>query len=76
MAVAPPAEVASLVMFARHGHRGAVVSCTVTVKELSPMLPAVSVAEQVTVVVPSGKTVPDALLQVGRQRAVDVVRRR
>ncbi len=29
------------------------------------MLPALSVAEQVTLVVPSGKTVPDALLQVG-----------
>ena len=28
------------------------------------MLPAWSVAEQVTVVVPSGNTVPDALLQV------------
>ena len=43
---------------------GAVVSSTVTVKVLSPLLPALSVAEQVTVVVPIGNTVPDALLQV------------
>ena len=52
------------------GDAGGYVHCRaggvldVTVKELSPMLPAASLAEQVTVVVPSGKTVPDALLQV------------
>ena len=42
---------------------GAVVSTTVTVKVLSPRLPALSLAEQVIVVVPSGNTVPDALSQ-------------
>jgi hypothetical protein len=31
---------------------------------MSPLLPALSLAEQVTVVVPIGKTVPDALLEV------------
>ena len=65
VAVAPAAEVASLVMLAGTLTAGAVVSWTVTVKKLSPMLPALSVAEQVTLVSPSGKTVPDALLQVG-----------
>ena len=37
------------------------------------MLPAASLAEQVTLVVPSGNTVPDALLQVTVKAAVDVV---
>src|SRR5919201_2978633 len=36
---------------------------TVTVKVSVPRLPALSVAVQVTVVVPSGKTLPDALSQ-------------
>ncbi len=44
---------------------GAVVSRTVTVKVADPVLPAVSVAEQVTVVVPSGKVLPDAGVQTG-----------
>ena len=44
---------------------GAVVSTTLTVKELVPLLPAASVAVQVTVVVPSGKTVSEACEQLG-----------
>jgi len=43
---------------------GATVSWTVTLKEFMPVLPLVSVAEQVTVVVPSAKLVPEAGLQV------------
>ena len=43
---------------------GGVVSCTVTVKLLVPMLPAVSVAEQLTVAVPRAKTLPEAGVQV------------
>ena len=39
---------------------GAMVSCTVTVNDPAPVLPAVSVAEHATVVVPSGKVAPDA----------------
>ena len=40
------------------------MSSTVTVKELSPLLPALSDAEHVTVVVPSGNTDPDSVVQV------------
>ena len=43
---------------------GAVVSCTVTVKLSVPVLPASSVAEQMTVVVPSAKVEPEAGSQV------------
>ena len=64
MTTAPAAEVAVAVLAADTVRLGAVVSCTVTVKVLSPLLPALSVAEQVTVVAPMGNTVPDALLQV------------
>ncbi len=40
---------------------GAVVSVTLTSKEsLTPVLPALSVAEQVSVVVPTGKPSPAA----------------
>lgn len=42
---------------------GAVVCCTVTVKELLDELPALSVALQVTVVIPSAKVLPDAGVQ-------------
>ena len=42
---------------------GGVVSCTVTVKLLAPVLPAASVAEQFTVVTPSAKTPPEAGVQ-------------
>ena len=42
---------------------GAVVSTTVIVKLAVPVLPLVSVAEQVTCVLPSGKVLPDGGLQ-------------
>jgi hypothetical protein len=44
---------------------GGCVSSTVTVKLQLAMLPAASVTEQLTVVVPFGKTDPDAGLHVG-----------
>src|SRR5206468_12549906 len=43
---------------------GAVVSTTVTVKVADPVLSLLSVAEQVTVVTPSGKVLPDGGVQV------------
>ena len=42
---------------------GAVWSTMVIVKLAVPVLPLVSVAEQVTVVIPSGKVLPDGGLQ-------------
>jgi hypothetical protein len=51
---------AVVVMFAGHVIGGPVTSLTVTVKEHMPVLPDVSVAVQVTVVVPTGKSEPDA----------------
>ena len=54
MTVAPSAEAAVAVLAPEIVRFGAVVSYTVTVKVLSPLMPALSVAEQVTVVVPSG----------------------
>ena len=39
------------------------MSCMVMVKLAVPMLPAPSVAVQVTIVSPSGKTLPDGGLQ-------------
>ncbi len=62
---APAELVASATMFAGTVTTGSVVSRTVTVKVADPVLPAVSVAEQVTVVVPSGKVLPDAGVQTG-----------
>ena len=44
---------------------GATPSLTVTVNEQLPGFPAESVAEQLTVVTPFGKVVPDAGVQVG-----------
>ena len=44
---------------------GGVVSTTVTLKEAWPVLPAASVAEQVTVVSPKGKVSPEVASQVG-----------
>ena len=41
------------------------MSTTVTVKLADPVLPALSVAEQVTVVGPSAKVLPDAGVQTG-----------
>jgi hypothetical protein len=49
----------------RPPHAAEVVSLTVTVKEQLPVLPALSVAEQVTFVWPTVKYVPDAGEQVG-----------
>ncbi len=43
---------------------GLVWSCTSMVKVAEPVLPAASVALQVTVVMPSGKVLPDAGVQV------------
>jgi hypothetical protein len=63
--VAPAALVASLMIFAGTVTTGAVVSRTVIVKEALPVLPAVSVAEQVTVVVAIAKVEPEAGKQVG-----------
>ena len=51
MTTAPFAEVAVAVLAPDTVRFGAVVSCTFTVKVLSPLFPALSVAEQVTVVV-------------------------
>ncbi len=52
---------------------GPVVSTTVTTKPAEPVLPAASVIEQVTVVVPSAKTDAEEGGQVGRAGAVDGV---
>ena len=63
---APDGPVASIpVMFAGTVTAGAVVSWTVTVKLLLPVLRAASVAEQMTVVVPSAKVEPEAGTQTG-----------
>src|ERR1051325_3940595 len=48
---------------------GAWVSVTVTVKLHEALLPAASVAVQVTVVVPFGKAVPDGGTQTAKQRS-------
>ena len=57
---APDEPVASTVMFAGRCNVGAVLSETVTLKLPVARLPAVSVAEQETVVVPSGNVAPEA----------------
>jgi len=62
--VAPEPDVAVTVLSGGTATTGPVVSSTVTVKELSPLLPALSDAEHVTVVVPSGNTDPDSVVQV------------
>lgn len=55
-------------LFAGWAMTGAVVSCTVTVKLPMVVLLFESVAEQLIVVVPSGKTLPDAGVHVtGRE---------
>ena len=56
---APPGPVASAVMLPGTFTVGGVVSCTVTVNEPEAWLPESSVAVQLTVVVPMGKTLPD-----------------
>src|SRR6266849_1674216 len=62
---APLALVATAVMSAGRLRVGAVVSSTTTVAVAVPVLPAASVAEQVMVVVPSGKVLPEAGAHVG-----------
>jgi hypothetical protein len=62
---APLAPVASFVMFAGTPEIvGGVVSTTITWNEAVDVLPLVSVAVQVTVVVPSGNVDPDAGVQL------------
>src|SRR5713226_1637934 len=62
---APLALVATAVMSAGRLRVGAVLSSTTTVAVAVPVLPAASVAEQVMVVVPSGKVLPEAGEHVG-----------
>src|SRR5216684_3804898 len=62
---APLALVATAVMFAGRLRVGAVLSSTTTVALAEPVLPAVSVAEQVMVVVPRAKVLPEAGAHVG-----------
>src|SRR5262245_15729163 len=69
-AVAPGStkvEPASIVMFAAPFSvtAGAVVSTTVIESVVEPALPAASVAEQLTEVVPTANSVPDAGVQFG-----------
>jgi hypothetical protein len=64
----PVGPVASAVMFAGSVSTAGVVSCTLLEKLALPVLPRLSVDEQVTVVVPMGKVEPDGGLQVtGRE---------
>jgi hypothetical protein len=62
--ITPVAPVASTVALAGTVTTGRVVSVTVTVKEADPVLPRVSLAVHVTVVVPSGKVAPLAGVHV------------
>jgi hypothetical protein len=62
--VLPEALVASSVMLDGSVNVGAVVSLTVTVNDAVPVLPAASVAEQLTVVVVIGKVEPEAGVHV------------
>jgi hypothetical protein len=61
---APVGPVASTVAFAGTVRTGGAVSLTVTVNKAEPVLPCVSIAVQVTVVVPSGNVEPLAGLQL------------
>ena len=65
VATAPAGLVASRVMGGGIVIEGAVVSTTITWNEADPGLPCESVAVQVTVVLPSGKRLPDTGAQVG-----------
>ena len=62
---AVPAPVASVVMLAGSVRTGALGSVTVTVKLELALLPCASVAVHVTVVTPTGKSLPDAGVQTG-----------
>src|SRR5438876_85885 len=64
LTVASPPPVHSAEMGAGTVTTGAAVSLTVTVKEALPVFPLPSLAEQVTVVVPSAKLLPDVGLQL------------
>jgi hypothetical protein len=61
---APVGPVASIVAFAGTVRTGGAVSLTVTVNVAEPVLPRVSAAVQVTVVVPKGKVEPLAGVQL------------
>jgi hypothetical protein len=61
---APAVLVAGVVMFAGSVSTGPAVSCTVTVKLPVDSLPHVSLAEHVTIVVPSGNALPEAGMHV------------
>ena len=61
----PEALVACAVMFAGSVSLGGVVSCTVMVKVAVPVIPALFVAVQVTVVAVITKVDPEAGTQVG-----------
>lgn len=65
LATAPEGPVASTVMLAGTVTVGGVVSTTDTLKLALLVLPAASLAEQLTVVVPSGKIEPEAGEQLG-----------
>jgi hypothetical protein len=62
---APAGLVAKTLIVAGTVSAGGVVSTTMTMRNSEPVLPAVSVAVQVTVVVPNGKTAPDGGAQLG-----------
>jgi len=62
---APLGPVASTGLVTPMVTTGGVVSWTTTVAEAVPVLPAASVAEQVMVVLPSGKVLPEAGAHVG-----------
>ena len=61
---APPGRSASTSRSTGTAMTGPVVSTTETVNDELPVLPAASVAEQVTVFAPSGKVLPDSGAQV------------
>jgi hypothetical protein len=61
---APPGLVACTVISDGSVNAGGVVSTTVTLKEAEPVLPALSVAEQDTLVEPKAKVEPEAGVQV------------
>src|SRR5262249_40442664 len=65
VATAPAGPVASDTMPAGTLTLGGVVSCTVTLNEALPVLPAASLAVQVTLVVPNENVEPDAGLHAG-----------
>jgi hypothetical protein len=65
VATAPPGIVACIVISDGRFNFGGVISATVTLKEAEPALPALSVAEHVTLVEPNANVEPDEGVQVG-----------